>query len=118
MKVPVFEFDGYEADDLIGTLSKLSSEKGYSNLILTGDADQLQLVDEHTNVLMYTGFGESKVYNPIEVKKRYDGLGPEYIAEIKALEGDPSDNIPGVPGIGKNHLELFLIAWDILMILL
>ena len=108
MKVPVFEFDGYEADDLIGTLSKLSSEKGYSNLILTGDADQLQLVDEHTNVLMYTGFGESKVYNPIEVKKRYDGLGPEYIAEIKALEGDPSDNIPGVPGIGKKSSRIIL----------
>ncbi len=108
MKVPVFEFDGFEADDLIGTLSKRSAEKGYNNLILTGDADQLQLVDEHTNVLMYTGFGESKVYNALEVKKRYDGLGPEYVAEIKALEGDPSDNIPGVPGIGKKSSRIIL----------
>ena len=108
MNVPVFEFDGFEADDLIGTLSKHSSDKGYNNLILTGDADQLQLVDEHTNVLMYTGFGESKVYNATEVKKRYDGLGPEYIAEIKALEGDPSDNIPGVPGIGKKSSRIIL----------
>ncbi len=108
MNVPVFEFDGFEADDLIGTLSKHSSDKGYNNLILTGDADQLQLVDEHTNVLMYTGFGESKVYNVTEVKKRYDGLGPEYIAEIKALEGDPSDNIPGVPGIGKKSSRIIL----------
>ncbi|MGB1748545.1 MAG: 5'-3' exonuclease H3TH domain-containing protein, partial [Dehalococcoidia bacterium] len=106
--VPVYEYDGFEADDLIGTLSKQAVENGYKTLILTGDADQLQLVDENTSLLMYTGFGDMKTYDPAAVTERYDGLGPEYIAEIKALEGDPSDNIPGVPGVGKKSARTVL----------
>jgi DNA polymerase-1 len=108
MGVPVYEYDGFEADDLIGTLSKQATEQGIKTLILTGDADQLQLVDEDTELLMYTGFGDMKTYNPQAVVDRYDGLGPEYIAEIKALEGDPSDNIPGVPGVGKKSARTVL----------
>ena len=60
MGVPVFEYDGFEADDLIGTLSKQATEQGIKTLILTGDADQLQLVDEYTSLLMYTGFGDMR----------------------------------------------------------
>jgi len=108
MGVPVFEYDGFEADDLIGTLSKQAAEQGIKTLILTGDADQLQLVDDKTSLMMYTGFGEIKIYDPAAVAERYDGLGPEYVAEIKALEGDPSDNIPGVPGVGKKAARAVL----------
>ena len=108
MGVPVFEYDGFEADDLIGTLSKQATEQGIRTLILTGDADQLQLVDEQTSLMMYTGFGEIRIYDPAAVAERYDGLGPEYVAEIKALEGDPSDNIPGVPGVGKKAARAVL----------
>ncbi|MCI0809458.1 MAG: DNA polymerase I [Chloroflexi bacterium] len=108
MGVPVFEYDGFEADDLIGTLSKQATEQGIKTLILTGDADQLQLVDEKTSLMMYTGFGEVRIYDPAAVAERYDGLGPEYVAEIKALEGDPSDNIPGVPGVGKKAARAVL----------
>jgi len=108
MGVPVFEYDGFEADDLIGTLSKQATEQGIKTLILTGDADQLQLVDDKTSLMMYTGFGEIKIYDPAAVAERYDGLGPEYVAEIKALEGDPSDNIPGVPGVGKKAARAVL----------
>jgi DNA polymerase-1 len=108
MGVPVFEYDGFEADDLIGTLSKQATEQGVKTLILTGDADQLQLVDEDTSLLMYTGFGDMRIYDPAGVTEKYDGLGPEYVAEIKALEGDSSDNIPGVPGVGKKSARAVL----------
>lgn len=108
MGVPVYEYEGFEADDLIGTLSKQATEQGVKTLILTGDADQLQLVDDKTSLLMYTGFGDMRTYDPPAVAEKYDGLGPEYVAEIKALEGDSSDNIPGVPGVGKKSARTVL----------
>ena len=108
MDVPVFEKDGFEADDLVGTISDIANSKNINCLILTGDADQLQLVNEKTNVLMYSGFGDIRIYDEEKVQERYDGLGPEFVAEIKALEGDPSDNIPGVPGIGKKAARALL----------
>ena len=109
MNIPVYEQDGFEADDLVGTLSSIADKNKLQCLILTGDADQLQLVNSNTNVLMYSGFGEIKTYDNKAVKERYDGLGPEFVAEIKALEGDPSDNIPGVPGIGKKAARTLLL---------
>ena len=108
LDIPVFEKDGFEADDLVGTISNIANSKNINCLILTGDADQLQLVNKKTNVLMYSGFGDIRIYDEKKVQDRYDGLGPEYIAEIKALEGDPSDNIPGVPGIGKKAARALL----------
>jgi DNA polymerase-1 len=57
---------------------------------------------------MYSGYGDIRIYDREKVKERYDGLGPEFVAEIKALEGDPSDNIPGVPGIGKKAARALL----------
>ena len=72
--VPIYELDGYEADDLVGTLSKQAYDKyKMDSIILTGDADQLQLVDNNTKVLMYTGFN-SKIYGIDDVVERYDGL--------------------------------------------
>ncbi|NCG35427.1 MAG: DNA polymerase I [Dehalococcoidales bacterium] len=108
LQIPVFEKDGFEADDLVGTISSIANSKELDCLILTGDADQLQLVNKETNVLMYSGFGDIRIYDTEKVKERYDGLGPEFVAEIKALEGDPSDNIPGVPGIGKKAARTLL----------
>ena len=93
MKVPVYAIQGFEADDVVGTIVRKAENDGIRSLILTGDADQLQLVTDQTHLLMYSGFGDTKVYDIQGVRDRYDGLGPEFVAEIKALEGDPSDNI-------------------------
>ena len=106
--IPVYKLDGFEADDIVGTLCNLAEKQGFNSIILTGDADQLQLVSEQTKLLMYSGFGEVRLYDEDAVKERYDGLGPEFVAEIKALEGDPSDNIPGVPKIGKKSARTVL----------
>ena len=108
MGVPVYKIDGYEADDVVGTLVRQAEGAGMTSLILTGDADQLQLVNANTHLLMYSGFGDVRVYDSAAVEERYDGLGPEYVAEIKALEGDPSDNIPGIPKVGKKAARTVL----------
>ena len=107
-RVPVLELDGFEADDLVGTLCARAENEGIETLIVTGDADQLQLVSPHVRLLMYSGFGDTRVYDVDAVKERYEGLGPEYVPDIKALEGDPSDNIPGVPGVGKKAAHAVL----------
>ncbi len=104
-KVPVFEKDGFEADDLIGTLAREATESGLDTLIVTGDADQLQLVSDTVKLLMYTGFGDTRIYDVAAVEERYDGLGPDSVADLKALMGDPSDNIPGVPGVGQKAAQ-------------
>ena len=108
MKVPVFAIDGFEADDVVGTIVRKAEDAGIRSLILTGDADQLQLVNDEINLLMYSGFGDTRVYDIEGVRDRYDGLGPEFVAEIKALEGDPSDNIPGIPMIGPKAARTVL----------
>ena len=107
-RVPVLELDGFEADDLVGTLCARAEGEGIETLIVTGDADQLQLVSPHVRLLMYSGFGDTRVYDVDAVKERYEGLGPEYVPDMKALEGDPSDNIPGVPGVGKKAAHAVL----------
>ena len=108
MKIPVFAIDGFEADDVVGTIVRKAETENIRSLILTGDADQLQLVNQETNLLMYSGFGDTRVYDIQGVQDRYDGLGPEFVAEIKALEGDPSDNIPGIPKIGPKAARTVL----------
>lgn len=106
--IPVFKQDGFEADDLVGTIARMAEEEGADCLILTSDADQLQLVSDHTRLLMYSGSSNVTIYDRDAVTERYDGLGPEYVAEIKALEGDPSDNIPGVPKVGPKAARTVL----------
>lgn len=106
------EIPGYEADDLIGTLTKRGLQEGYEVTIVTGDSDQLQLVREGVTVRMTrTGVTDTEVYDAEKVRERY-GVGPERIADFKALVGDPSDNIPGVPGIGKVTAAKLLQQWD------
>ncbi|HHX24745.1 MAG TPA: DNA polymerase I [Thermoanaerobacterales bacterium] len=95
------ELDGYEADDLLGTLSKKGEEWGIFSIIVTGDKDALQLVSDNTNVMLTKkGISEMEVYDPEMVKKRYN-IPPKAVVDLKGLMGDKSDNIPGVPGIGE-----------------
>jgi len=105
--VPIFEAKGYEADDIIGTVTKKTSTAGLESLIVTGDLDTLQLVDDLTSVYtLRKGLADTVTYTPAAVYDRY-GLKPEQLVEYRALKGDPSDNIPGVKGIGeKTAVEL------------
>ena len=99
--VPVFEMAGFEADDILGTLGAQAEGEHLDTLILTGDSDILQLVSPSVRVLLDSGRQRANAYDIAGVQERYEGLGPEYVAEIKALEGDKSDNIPGVPRVGR-----------------
>ncbi len=101
LEIPNYQAEGFEADDAIGTICRQAEEQGVDTLILTGDTDTLQLVTPHVSVALTFSVQQKTVYDVAKVKERYDGLGPEVVADIKALEGDTSDNIPGVPGVGK-----------------
>ncbi len=103
--IPSCGLDGYEADDLIGTLAHQAEEAGLDTLIITGDSDALQLVREHVHVLVPgRRYSDTVRYDPVRVRERY-GFEAERLVEFKALKGDPSDNIPGVPGIGEKTAE-------------
>lgn len=98
--IPVFEVEGYEADDVLGTLSRQAAQKGIETIIVTGDADAMQLVAPTVKVLTPgKTFSDTRLYDEEAVQEKYS-LSPSAIADLKALEGDTSDNIPGVPGIG------------------
>ena len=98
--IPVFELSGFEADDLIGTISRTVDED-VEKVIVTGDMDTMQLVNPHTKVFaMGRGLSESVLYDEDRVRARYD-LEPNQMIDYKGLRGDPSDNIPGVKGIGE-----------------
>ncbi len=101
LEVPIYETPGYEADDVIGTIAAECSAKGVDAVIFTGDSDTLQLVTPHVRVLMTTGFGDQKTYDVAAVRERYGGLEPLRQIDVKAFEGDTSDNVPGVPGVGR-----------------
>jgi DNA polymerase-1 len=99
--ITVLELEGYEADDIIGTLENDKKIKKYQKIIVTGDQDLFQLVDSDTLVyLSGRNFKDSRLFSSREVKEKL-GIKPSQIVDYKALWGDPSDNIPGVPGIGK-----------------
>jgi DNA polymerase-1 len=101
MHVPMLSAAGYEADDVIGTLARRAEEVGIDTLIVTADRDAFQLVDDHVHVLVNKkGVTDTQEYDPAAVVERY-GVTPAQIPDIKALTGDASDNIPGVPGIGE-----------------
>ena len=99
-EIPVYQCEGYEADDVLGTLCRQAEEQEIETVILTGDSDTLQLVSPWVRVFMSSSVQQAKVYDVAGVKDRFGGLGPEAVADIKALQGDSSDNIPGVPGVG------------------
>lgn len=101
LRIPIFEIEGYEADDVIGTLAKKGEKDGLDVIIVTGDRDSFQLITDRIKVL-YTKKGISEIvrYDRDKVKERY-GLKPSQLIDMKGLMGDSSDNIPGVPGIGE-----------------
>ena len=103
MNIKIIEKEGYEADDIIGTLAKWGQRKNLEVTILTGDRDSFQLIDEHIKVrIPHTTQGktETEDFNVEKVIEKY-GLPPKSLIEIKGLAGDSSDNIPGVPGVGE-----------------
>lgn len=107
MNIPIFELEGYEADDIIGTLVKRAEESGLKSLIVTGDRDALQLISPQTTVLLTRkGITELDRFDPSALQEKY-GLEPVQMIDVKGLMGDVSDNIPGIPGVGeKTALKL------------
>lgn len=116
--IPQLELVGYEADDIVGTISLQAEQAGYETTIITGDLDALQLVDACVSVVTpKVGVTETSTYDVAAVIARY-GFGPELIPDYKALVGDTSDNIPGVPGVGeKTASKLILEHGTVEMIL-
>ena len=103
LNIPMYELDGWEADDLIGTIARRDEGAGWDTVIVTGDKDSLQLVTDHTTVkLVSTRMGRTttKDMTPESFREAY-GFEPIHIIDLKALMGDASDNIPGVKGIGE-----------------
>ncbi|MCI3923957.1 DNA polymerase I [Paenibacillus sp. TRM 82003] len=107
MNVRQFEIEGYEADDIIGTLTKRADETGIETIVVSGDKDMLQLASDHVRVaLTRKGISETEMYDPAAIQEKYQ-LTPTQIIDMKGLMGDASDNIPGVPGVGeKTALKL------------
>src|SRR6202521_1278936 len=98
--IPIHGIEGFEADDVIGTLSRLAEERGHAVTIVSGDLDCLQLVSESVEALVpRRGITDTFLYGPDQVRQRY-GFEPLQLIDFKALRGDTSDNIPGVPGVG------------------
>ncbi len=113
--VPSLELDGYEADDILGTLVQYGEKNPELAItIVTGDRDALQLVSNQTHVLMpISGISEVLIYNPEKVKEKF-GIYPIQVIDYKALCGDQSDNIPGVPGIGPKQAQELLQKYETL----
>lgn len=106
--IPTIEVTGFEADDVVGTVSRLGEENGYRTTIVTGDLDSLQLVDESVSVMTTKrGVTDVVIYDVPAVHDRY-GFGPDRVTDYKALVGDTSDNIPGVPGIGDKSATILI----------
>ena len=106
--IPIFEREGYEADDVLGAIAGQAAKKGAHTIILTGDRDLLQLSTEHITIrLAGQKLSEAIDYGPKEVKEKF-GVEPLQIVDYKALVGDASDNIPGVRGVGKKTAENLL----------
>jgi DNA polymerase-1 len=100
MAIPVVELEGWEGDDILGTLSAQGEREGFKTLLVTGDKDALQLASELTSIVnTKTGMTDVIIYDPAGVVEKW-GIGPERVADYLGLMGDSSDNIPGIPGVG------------------
>ena len=110
--IPIYEKDGFEADDVLGTLSVQATQQDVETVIFTGDMDTLQLVDDHVMVkVAKRGISEVVEYDEEEVKNRYTGVEPRQLPDFKGLVGDTSDNIPGVPGIGEKTASKLITSY-------
>lgn len=98
---PLYELDDYEADDIMGTLAVQAAQRDIESMLITSDLDMLQLVDPHIHVYaLKKGLSNIELYSPKSFEAKY-GIRPDQFLDLKALKGDSSDNIPGVPGIGE-----------------
>ncbi len=108
LQLPIFEVAGFEADDVIGALTRQAEAQGIDVLIVTGDLDALQLVSPHTRVMMTSrGITETTIYDEATVRERF-GISPSQVPDLKSLKGDTTDNIPGVPGVGEKTASRLL----------
>lgn len=114
MNVPIIEKEGYEADDILGTIAKKNEKNNIFTYILTGDRDSFQLISDLTSVIMPSnkpGKTEYTIYNPEKLSEKY-GIKPCQVIEVKALMGDASDNIPGVKGVGEKTAYSLIQKYD------
>lgn len=112
MNISVLEIDGYEADDILGTLSVWANENDLKTLVVTGDKDALQLVSDDTSVMLNKrGITETEIYTPETFRDKY-GIEPKFFVDVKALMGDKSDNIPGIPGVGEKTALSLIKKFD------
>ena len=101
LRIPVYELAGYEADDVIGTITRDLDRRGVDTTVVTGDLDMLQIVTEHTRLMTTRqGVDSTVYYDPARIWERFE-LRPDQMIDYKALKGDPTDNIPGIPGVGE-----------------
>lgn len=107
LNIPLMALEGYEADDVIGTIARQAVAQGVDVYIITGDRDILQLLSEHVRVQLPSHKGPDRVYDSAAFRERY-GLEPQQLIDLKALMGDSSDNIPGVKGIGEKTATTLL----------
>ncbi len=112
MSVPVVELEGWEGDDLLGTLGRQGEAAGYDMLLVTGDRDAYQLVTDHVRVVSTKkGLSDVVVYDPAQVAELYGGVTPAQIPDFYGLKGDTSDNIPGVPGVGPKKASALITQY-------
>ena len=112
MDVPVCELEGWEGDDILGTLARRGEAAGYDMYLVTGDRDMYQLVTEHINVVSTRkGVSDVSIMTPESVDDLYHGVTPELVPDFYGLKGDTSDNIPGVPGIGPKKASALICQY-------
>lgn len=111
---PLYEFDDYEADDIMGALSEQANKKGVETVLITSDLDMLQLIDDDTHVYaLKKGFSQIEQFNLASFEEKY-GLKQSQFLDLKSLQGDSSDNIPGVPGVGAKTATTLLQKYETL----
>ena len=110
-KIPIYTAEGFEADDVLGTLAKKAEQHNLNTFIVTGDMDTLQLVTDKTKVMTFVKFSQMKIYDRQAVLDRY-GLTPEQVIDMKGLQGDSSDNIKGVAGVGAKTTKTLLQKYE------
>lgn len=112
LSIPVLEVEGWEGDDILGTLARRGEEQGCDMYLVTGDRDMYQLVTEHVNVVSTRkGLSEVAIMTPESVDDLYHGITPDLVTDFYGLKGDSSDNIPGVPGIGPKKAAALITQY-------
>ena len=112
LNVPILQSEGWEGDDILGTMARLGEQAGCDMLLVTGDRDMYQLVTEHVNVVSTrTGLSDVAIMTPESVDDLYHGITPALVPDFYGLKGDTSDNIPGVPGIGPKKASALIAQY-------